>query len=188
MSFFHRVALQDSLPFKVAASPSRSRDIKIRTLFGHWVALLLVTAFGSAVVTPALAAGASPATRPISFYSEILDSISSNAPLDVRPSMLLLAEDGSVALVHLKWSGWGTSVARATGVWSASDCTPDCADGKLTTHPAQLTLSSPGLVFGHRVYRCFQVTPANPQRDPEDAGCIQQQGTSYTYSPATTKK
>ncbi len=125
----------------------------------------------------------SPGTGRIAFYGDIGSIINNQNPLLVRPSTLLLAEDGSVALIHLRWSGWGTSVARATGVWSASNCTPSCANGKRTTSPARLTLSSPGLGGGHRVYRCFQIYPPHPQRDIDDHGCIQRQGTYAVYAP-----
>ncbi len=141
----------------------------------------------AAVGILAAPAGAGPphsAADQIAFYGDIGNVISRQNPLLVSPSTLLLAEDGSVALVDLRWSGWGTSGARATGVWSASNCTPSCATGKRTTSPAQLTLSSPGLVVGHRVYRCFKLTPSHPKRDAWDAHeCIQRQGTFWAYAP-----
>jgi len=157
------------------------------TLFGRLAALLLVVATsGGMVATPVLAGSVSPTTGRISFYGDIggVIGIGNQSPLVVRPSTLLLAEDGSVALVHLRWSGWGTSVARATGVWSASDCTPSCATGKLTTSPARLTLSSPGDVVGHRVYRCFEIDPPHPRRDIGDHECIERQGSYYAYVSA----
>jgi hypothetical protein len=146
----------------------------------RWAARLLVVAASVGMAaTPAVAAGAGP----IAFYSDIGNVIGSQNPLVVRPSMLLLAEDGSVVLDHLRWSGWGTSVARATGVWSASSCTPSCATGKRTTSPARLTLWSQGFVGGHLVYRCYQVTPPHKGRDMADRGCIDRQGTSYGDAP-----
>ena len=149
-------------------------------MIGRWASLLfVVAACGAMGGTPAAAAGAGSDAGPISFYGDIGNPVGSQNPLLVRPTTLLLAEDGSVALVHLRWSGWGTTVARATGVWSASSCDPSCAVGKRTTGPVSLTLSSPGLVDGHRVYRCFQVSPPHPQRDIADHGCIAPQGGSY---------
>ena len=154
-------------------------------MIGRWAALLLVVAAcGGMVKSPALAGSGSSGAGPISFYGDIGNIINSQNPLLVRPSVLPLAEDGSVALVHLRWSGWGTNVARASGVWSASSCAPSCATGKLTTSPARLTLSSPGIVGGRRVYRCFQISPPHKQRDIEDHACIRRQGTDYGYAPA----
>jgi len=63
-----------------------------------------------------------------------------------------------------------------------SNCTPSCATGKLTQRPARLTLSSPGLVGGHRVYRCFQIFPPHPRRDIADRACIRRRGTLYVYT------
>jgi len=146
--------------------------------------LFVVAASGAMVATPALAAGAGSGAGQISFYGDIGNVIGSQNPLLVRPSTLLLAEDGSVALVHLRWSGWGTSVASATGLWSASSCTPSCADGKRKTSPVRLTLSSPGRVLGHTVYRCLKWTRSHPKRDAWNAHeCIRRQGTLYAYAP-----
>lgn len=151
---------------------------------GRAVLLIAMAAFGGGVMTAARAAGASPGAGRIAFYGDIGNVVSSRNPLLVRPSLLLLAEDGSVALVQLRWIGWGESIAKATGVWSASNCIPSCAAGKLTTRPARLTLSSPGSVEGHRVYRCFQVAvvfrPRNGVRQ-----CLRRQGGFYFYAPVT---
>lgn len=142
--------------------------------------LLMAAVAGGVLVMPVGAAPSHPSSGPISFYSDF-GNFANKDSLVVRPAMLLLAEDGSVALINLKWSGWGTSVAHATGIWNASDCTPDCADGKVTKIPARMTLSSPGLVLGHRVYRCFQIYRPNPQRDILDHGCMHRQGKFYGY-------
>ncbi|HET9101001.1 MAG TPA: hypothetical protein VFN62_11465 [Acidobacteriaceae bacterium] len=136
---------------------------------------------GCVLVVPVGAAVQHPSSGQISFYSD-LGNIANKSSLVVRPSTLMLVEDGSVALVHLKWSGWGTSVAHATGVWSASDGMPSQATGKRTTSPARLTLSSPGLVLGNRVYRCYQIDPPHPHRDIADHACMQRQG---AYAPVT---
>lgn len=137
------------------------------------------------LVAPAGAAPSHPNSGPISFYSDF-GNMANKDSLAVLPTILLLTEDGSVALINLKWSGWGTSIAHATGTWSASNGIPDQATGKRTTSPARLTLSSPGLVLGHRVYRCFQIYPPHPHRDIEDHGCMQWQGRFYEYAPVTT--
>ena len=122
-----------------------------------------------------------PGSGPLSFYGDIGNGIGNQSSTLVRPSRLLLTEDGSVALLHLQWSDWGKGIARATGVWSASSCTPNCAAGKPTTSPARLTLWSPGLVSGHWVYRCFQIDPRHPKRDIYDRACIQ--GDGYNSLP-----
>lgn len=186
-----RIIFDDDGPRGVAMSRGRPRQPGIRARLGRWAAMLLaVTTSVGMFVAPAGAGSRHPDSDQIAFYGDIgnpINSVYRKNPLLVRPSTLLLAEDGSVALIHLRWSGWGTSVARATGVWSASNCTPSCATGKRTERPARLTLSSPGLVMGHRVYRCFQVTPPDPQRDMADQGCIRKQGSFYEYMPAPAR-
>ena len=188
MSVLSHVALRHFLLFRSACFPGPLKHRRTRAHPDRWSAVLLsVAAFGGMVAIPALAGSVPPGASHISFYGDIGNMINSQNPLLVRPSTLLLTEDGSVALTHLRWSGWGNSIARATGVWTASDCTPSCATGKLTTSSARLTLSSPGAVTGHQVYRCFQVSPPHPQRDIADQGCIARQGSSYAYSPTPVR-
>ena len=161
---------------------SQSRHRGPWSLLARFGVLLLVVAFaGCVLVVPVGAAVQHPSSGQISFYSD-LGNMANKSSLVVRPSTLMLVEDGSVALVHLKWSGWGTSVAHATGVWSASDGMPSQATGQRTTSPARLTLSSPGLVLGNRVYRCYQIDPPHPHRDIADHACMQRQG---AYAPVT---
>lgn len=145
----------------------------------RWARRLLVVAVSLGMAaTPALAGGGGP----VGFYGDIGNAVGSQKPLMSPPSTLLLTEDGSVALVHLRWHGWGTGVAQASGVWSASNCTPSCATGKLTKSPARLTLSSPGMVNGHHVYRCFQVEPPHKARDIADHACLRGHGAFAAYT------
>ena len=171
------------LPF-MGADQSRHRGT--RSLLARLKVLLLALAFaGGVLVVPVGAAVQHASSGQISFYSD-LGNMANTSSLVVHPATLMLVEDGSVALVNLKWSGWGTSVAHAAGVWSASNGIPSQATGKRTTSPARLTLSSPGLVLGHSVYRCYQIDPPHPRRDIADHACMQQQGTLYMYEPVTT--
>lgn len=194
MSFFSYVALRDGSPFGWAASRRHSSYTKRWAQFGRWAALILaVVATGKVGTTPALAASASPHAGTISFYADILGTYGTQKPflvssdmLAVRPTEIFLTNNGTVVLGDLKWSGWGTSVARATGVWSANGCDPDCADGKWTKRPGRLTLSSPGVVLGRRVYRCFQVDPPDKKDDVIDHGCLHLDGGTYDYFDAST--
>lgn len=131
------------------------------------------------------------ASRQIAFYGDLGNSINGpiKNPLVVRPPSLDLTEDGSVALVELRWTGWGSSVAHAEGVFSASNCKPNCAQGELTRHPAQVTLSSPGVVFGHTVYRCFRLTvPASRKSNQQMClGPLPGGGSQYGYVVGATK-
>lgn len=186
-----RIIFDDDSRRGVAMGKDRLRQSGICARLGRLAAMLLaVTASGGIFAAPAWADSRHSVSDQIAFYGDIGNAVNSayrKNPLLVRPSMLLLTEDGSVALIHLRWSGWGTSIARATGVWSASDCTPSCATGKRTQRPARLTLSSPGRVVGHRVYRCFRITPPHPRRDIADRACIRKQGAIWAYMPTPAR-
>lgn len=138
------------------------------------------------------APAASPALKPAAggdfFYGDIGSAINSpyrRNPLLVRPPTVFLTEDGSVALTGLRWTGWGSPVARAGGIWSASDCTPSCASGKRTTLTAHFALSSPVWLFGHKVYRCFTLqVPDHPRADMRE--CLERQGGRYVYTTVPT--
>jgi hypothetical protein len=128
----------------------------------------------------------SPSTgTQVYFYGDLGNAINlsfiSN-PLEVRPSSILMFEDGSWVIQGLRWSGWGSRVAHGVGVSSSSNCNPNCADGTRTNLSAQIALSSPGSVLGHHVYRCFQLTvPSYPGSDEYE--CLTDQGGLYAYAP-----
>ena len=166
----------------------RARWPRLRAcLRGSAVLLVLV----AAVVVFAGGAGASEkysTSRQIYFYGDLGNAINSpytKNPLLVRPSVIGMFEDGSWVLAKLRWSGWGSSVARATGISSSSNCRPNCATGKRTNVPARFSLSNPGRVLGHRVYRCFQLTvSAHPKSDEHE--CLGHEGKLIAYVPVAT--
>lgn len=153
----------------------------------RWIAE--VVALGAALAClfgPAAADGARTSGR-IVFYAGVASSVPGtaydrNTP-EVRPKVVYMFADGSWVIGKLRWSTWGRSIARARGISSASDCKPNCAQGKRTNHPAQLSLSAPKRLFGRTVYTCFKLTvPAAPASD-QDACLKRQRGNQYTYSP-----
>lgn len=169
------------MPNSGSSAPTRTSE-----RLGRWAALLavLITSRGLAA-KPAPTHRPSPGTEQIFFYGDIGNPASERNPLLIRPATLLLSEDGSVALVDLRWHSWGGAVADAIGIWRASNCTPSCATGTLTSRPARLTLSRPGYLNGHRVYRCFEVrVPERPRARLWE--CLRHQGAFYLYSPETT--
>jgi hypothetical protein len=130
--------------------------------------LILTAAVALGLTLPALASGAIP--QPIYFWGSVAATISAPgqrpAPEVVRPSLIWLFADGSWDVDHLRWTGWGTSVAHAKGISSASNGIPNMAQGKRIKAPAQVTLSNPGQFQGHEVYRCFTLTiPSHPASD-----------------------
>jgi hypothetical protein len=60
----------------------------------------------------------------------------------VRPAEVVLAcADANFGVRRLRWTGWGSSFAAATGVAYANDCTPNCAAGHMHTYRAVLVAS-----------------------------------------------
>ena len=78
-------------------------------------------------------------------------------PPVVRPKTILLTNDGFAGLDRLRWKGWGTGVAKATGVIIERGGGPN-HHGKATRNTARVRLSHPGRFQGHEVYRCFKLT------------------------------
>jgi hypothetical protein len=117
-----------------------------------------------ALTLPALAQGTSPPS--IYFWGSVAATIRAPGqppqPEVVRPSLIFMFADGSWGIERLHWTGWGSSVAHASGISSASNGIPNMAEGKRIKKPAQITLSSPGRFYGHEVYRCFKLTVAAP--------------------------
>lgn len=91
--------------------------------------------------------------------------------LVARPSGFPLFEDGQWVLEKLHWSGWGSSVARATGKSNSDNDVPNVAEGKRIITWAKVRLSQPGVFHGHKVYRCIRVTVPRPANYP--GGCLQ---------------
>lgn len=158
-------------------------EMLVRPL-SYRISLGLAVALAIGLFVATTGAGAGPTLRRV---DRIYLYASLSAPIDpsvanalvVRPSVLYLTYDGAVVVKSVRWSSWGGSVARATGVYSASDCNPSCATGQRTNSQARVTLSSPGRVLGHEVYRCYQLTV--PAQGKDQFSCLRRQGTSYVY-------
>jgi hypothetical protein len=128
---------------------------------------LALISVGAIVALALSATGAQAALpQPIYFFTDTAEPINNRNPLVIRPSGFLMFQDGSWVLERLHWTGWGSSVAHATGVSNASNDIPDVASGKRIKSPAYVTLSNPGRFRGHEVYRCFSLSvPAFPPSD-----------------------
>jgi hypothetical protein len=116
-----------------------------------------------ALLLPAVAESRLP--QPIYFFTNTAQPINKQNPLIIRPKGFLLFQDGQWFLEGLRWTGWGSSVARATGVSNSSNDIPNAAEGKRIKTWAHVTLSNPGRFKGHEVYRCFTLTVPPPATD-----------------------
>ena len=109
--------------------------------------------------------------RPSSAVALVGQHLPTPNPLVLRPSGFPLFEDGQWILEKLHWSGWGSSVARASGLSSSSNDDPNAEQGKRIITWAKVRLSQPGVFRGRRVYRCIRITVPRPAHYPP--ACLQ---------------
>ncbi|MFB9924741.1 hypothetical protein ACFORO_01755 [Amycolatopsis halotolerans] len=120
--------------------------------------------------TPATAAASHAAVLPPAKHPDITPKPSPTIYLCegnavAKPSWLNLAcADQKMGLDRLRWSGWGSATAHATGRFWQYDCIPDCASGKLVSVPTRVTVSE--LANGH--YGRLRVTVRPVPEDPRD--------------------
>ena len=102
-----------------------------------------------------------------------------------RPSSLVLTcADANDALTALHWVSWANNQAFGTGTEKVNTCTPDCADGKLVSYPALITLWRPEPLPGHPGVRYFtRITRIYPANRPPLYNC---QGKHTCYPQTST--
>jgi hypothetical protein len=122
-----------------------------------------------AVLAPATIVRAS-ASQPVYFFSNNSQPINSQNRLVMRPQGFVLFLDGQWVLQNLRWTGWGSPVARATGVSNSSNDIPNPALGRRIKTWADMTLSNPVRWHGHEVYGCFNILVPPPASDL--SGCV----------------
>jgi hypothetical protein len=155
-------------------------EVVMRRLMGT---LVMVMALGSASAAEAAAA----VPQPVYFWESTVATISGpgqpSLPPVIRPKAIMLFADGSWDVEQLRWSGWGSSVAHATGISSASNGIPNQAEGKRIKTAARVTLSKPGKFEGREVYRCFTLTIASRPASDQHL-CLKQLDDSWYFATA----
>ena len=96
-----------------------------------------------------VAASAAPALPKVSDCGEV----------SAKPTtgLVLSCADANIALETLKWSSWGKSTAKATGIFSENDCSPTCVAGMFHRYKSNVTLSAPKTVNGTKVFTKVRV-------------------------------
>ncbi len=161
--------------------------------------LLIALAFALSALF-VLSASASPHTAtvgvdrgqgagPIYFWANLGYPVKSpvrgfpNPPV-IRPSKLIIFEDGSWEIEKLHWTGWGSPVAKAIGKSNADTDDPNVAEGKRIITPAKVILYDPGTFGGRRIYRCIRIKLQKPASFP--TSCLQRTGNTVGLSPPGT--
>jgi hypothetical protein len=60
-----------------------------------------------------------------------------------RPSTIYFSGDAGNIVSDIHWSSWGHESALGSGRWGYDDCSPNCAQGKVTYYPASIRLFRP---------------------------------------------
>ncbi len=87
---------------------------------------------------PTQQASVAPATE---FTVCMLPVVSCDGEMRTEPATIEVSGDGSGFVAGITWSGWGTGTAQGAGTLNVNNCTPNCAQGKLTGYPATIRLS-----------------------------------------------
>ncbi len=143
---------------------------------------LTCVAFAAALATVLPAAAQARLPQPIYFWSNIPEPVSGGFmpnPLVGRPSTFLLFEDGQWILQDMHWTGWGSSVAHASGISNSSNDIPNAVAGKRIKTWARVTLSDPGWFQGHEVYRCFELAVPPPASLGPHPSCLAHSGSLW---------
>jgi hypothetical protein len=137
---------------------------------GTLACLAVCLVLGGLMMLPSLRVAHASAARSVYFFSDNGLPINGRNPLVMRPSGFALFLDGQWVLQNLRWTGWGSPVARATGISNSSNDIPNAAQGKRIKTWAEMTLSNPTLWHGREVYGCFHILV--PPTASDSAGCV----------------
>jgi hypothetical protein len=84
--------------------------------------------------------------------------INNCGPIVSAPKELVLAcGDGNYLLANLKWRGWGSGTATATGVAQANTCNPNCASGHFRSYRMTARATKLGTCGKARYYATLTV-------------------------------
>ena len=72
-------------------------------------------------------------------------------------SLTIYCADFGVNVNHIKWTKWAQSGATGTGQYSANNCTPNCASGKIISTNVKLTLNTSKLIKSEYVMNTLNI-------------------------------
>ena len=90
--------------------------------------------------------------------------------LEIRPPTLTMAADGNDTITGLRWNGWGSSTARASGINHVNNCLPDCASGHITKMRVTVRLFTRGFTTASTSTGAIRSSP-QPRRICAGSAC-----------------
>lgn len=148
----HQAAPAPSTTVPSAAAPTPT---SVPPASAHPVQPTVTVPATSPHAAPSSQGASSPAATQVVIYG------CDGQPVGQPTGFVLACGDGGVALQGLTWSGWGGSIATATGLLRGNTCVPNCAVGGSTSNSASVTVS--GLTGGR--YTSMHIS-APGARDP----------------------
>lgn len=102
--------------------------------------------------------------HPPAVASHVLVAPCGDKPVVMPLWIVLACGDGNAQVVHLVWTSWGSSDARASGDYAVNDCSPTCVGGKFQEYPATVILADVKAVQGSEYFTTLSVqfTAASP--------------------------
>jgi hypothetical protein len=121
------------------------------------------------VIAVAVLAPASAFAAPQVFVKSSID----NESFEVKPHRIILAGDGTLALLAIKYESYGGPVAKGTSTAYTRGCTPFCADGEVLRPKATLRLSDlikceGKMIYAELSYRLYGKIPKGFSRRVTD--------------------
>ena len=107
--------------------------------------------------SPSAAATPSASTVPDAAITYLIECPGGD-PLNEPPSVVVACADGNEMLDGLRWTGWGSPAAKASGSMLSNDCEPNCAQGKMIDHPIDVVADGLRHLESTQIYTRLTVT------------------------------
>ncbi len=80
-------------------------------------------------------------------------------PVTKPSSVIQYCADGGAGVVNIKWSSWGATSAKGTGIYYINGCTPTCAGGTIYKSSVNVLLNKLVKTHGKNYLMNVTVTP-----------------------------
>jgi hypothetical protein len=151
-----------------AAPTATSRALWERLLWPVTAVMVIaILSTGGVLAVRALNATAVGASSPVHAVACTTPAVGcGSGGMRSQPVEITVSADGSGSVNDLRWSGWGTATATATGVMEVNNCNPNCAQGTYTPYRATVTLSGLRPYDGGQAYSTMRITSPGAPYEP----------------------